>query len=105
LSSVHLKGHYVGAGLAVIKKWKKQSINGSQSNLKPSSPIEWWSLLTTTKSVCNCRETVLKNRVTVVSISLCLWLVQKYCLYFVNCLRTLSHLCQVGCFRNILQFF
>jgi hypothetical protein len=50
--------------------------------------MESGSLWITTKNVWNSRETMLENNVTDVSVPLCLRLVQEYCLYFLNYLRT-----------------
>lgn len=52
------------------------------------------------ESVCvwNCRETVLKNSVTVVYISLCLQLVEEYCLYFLN------YLCSSQSFKGSVSW-
>jgi hypothetical protein len=50
--------------------------------------MESRSLLTATKSGWNCSKTMLKNNVTAAYISLCLQLVHKYCLYFLNYLRS-----------------
>jgi hypothetical protein len=84
IPSVHLMGHYVVAGLAVIKKWKKRLMN----NLNTYSPMESRSFWTSTESVWDWRDTKLKNNRAVMYISLSSSLVKVYCLHFWIYLRT-----------------
>ena len=83
MPSVHLKKYYIVAGLGVMKKRKQRCTHGFRNNLKHALPLEPGSLWTNTSSVCvELQGDYVENSRAVMYISLYLWLVIGYCLYF-----------------------